>query len=52
MILVESGFTSEQVSLMKSIYIEKCIFGTETSGLNRKGGLNIQKSTYFTDKIR
>ena len=38
-VLVESGLNSEQISLMTPVYIEKYIFGTETSGLNNKGGL-------------
>ena len=27
---------------MRHIYIEKCIFGTETRGLNSEGGLNFE----------
>ena len=38
MILVESGLNSEQVSLLRPIYIEKWIFDTKTSGLNNEGG--------------
>ena len=34
MVLAESCLNSEKVSLMRPIYFEKCIFGTETSGLN------------------
>ena len=35
MILVENGLNSEQVSLMRPIYLEETRFGTETSGVNR-----------------
>ena len=42
--LVESGLYSEQVSLKSAIYIEKCIFGTESNGLNSQGGLNSEWS--------
>ena len=46
MVFVKSGFDSdsEQVSLMKPVSIEKMHFGTETSGLNGKGGLNFEWS--------
>ena len=44
MVFVESGLNSGKVSLMSVIYVEKCIFGTETSGLNREGGLNFEWS--------
>ena len=40
LVLVESGLNTEQVSLMKLICIEN--LGTYTSGLNSKGGLNIE----------
>ena len=39
MVLVENGLNSEQISLMRPIYI-KIYFGTERSGLNSEGGLN------------
>ena len=44
MVLVESGLYNEQISLMRVIYIEKWIFGTETIGLNSEGGLNFEWS--------
>ena len=44
MTLVESGLNNEQVSLMRPIYTENCIFGTKTSGLNSEGGLNFEWS--------
>ena len=44
MVLVKSGFNSEQVSLMRPSYTEKIHFGTETSGLNSEGGLNFEWS--------
>ena len=47
MVLVESGLNSEQVSLVRPIYIEKSNFGTETSGLNSEGGLNNGTSLYI-----
>ena len=40
MVLVESGLTSEQVSLMRPMYNDKILqmhFGTEVSCLNFKG---------------
>ena len=44
LVLVESGLSTEQVSLMRTIYIEKMYFGTETRGLNIEGGLNFEWS--------
>ena len=35
--LVNSDLNSEQVSLLRPIYIEKLHFGTETSRLNSQG---------------
>ena len=40
----KSGLNSEQVSLMRPIYIEKLHLGTETNGLNIEGGLNYKWS--------
>ena len=44
MVLVESCHNSEQVSLMRPIYTEKCIFGTKTRDLKNEGGLNFEWS--------
>ena len=40
--LAENGLNSEQVSLMRPIYmyIEKCILVLKQGGLNSEGGLN------------
>ena len=42
--LVKNGHNIEQSSLMKPIYIEKCIFCAETSDLNSEGCLNFKWS--------
>ena len=42
MVLVESGLNSEQIKLMRPISIKKMLFGTETSGVNSEGGLNLE----------
>ena len=44
MVLLDSGLNSEQVSLMRPIYIEKMDFCTGTSGLNSEGGLYFEWS--------
>ena len=44
LVLAESGINSEQFSLMRPIYIKKMNFGTVTSGLNSKSGLNFEWS--------
>ena len=44
MILAKNGLNSEQVSLVRLIYIEKMYFDAETSGLNGEGGLNFKWS--------
>ena len=46
MVLVESGFNSEQVSLQDPFTLKKRMmhFGIETSGLNSKGGLTFEWS--------
>ena len=44
MVLVESDLNDEYVSLMRPIYIEKCILVLKTNGLITKGGLNFEWS--------
>ena len=44
MLLVDSGLNSEQVSIMRPIYISIIQFGTETSGFNSRGGLTFEWS--------
>ena len=49
MVHVEIGLNSEQVSLMRSVYIEKnerSNLVTETSGLYSEDGLNFEWSLY------
>ena len=43
MVLLESGLSSEHVSLIQPTYIGKLHFGTETS-LNSEGGPNFELS--------
>ena len=44
MALVENSLNIEKVSLLRPIYIENCIFGTKTNGLNSECGLNFEWS--------
>ena len=44
LVLVGSGLNTEQVLLMRPIYIEKIHFCTKRSGFDSEAGLNIQWS--------